>query len=86
MDEFIRWNLMVSRSTDVALRMLLAERGGGDSNMSGFVEEAVNREVLRQTVSDIRARNANTNGAQVAQSIDAELSATRKAFWPDVRR
>lgn len=86
MDEFTRWNLMVARSTDVALRALLAERGGGESNMSGFVEEAVNREVLRQTVSDIRARNANTNGPQIAQLIDAELSATRNASWPDVRR
>ncbi len=85
MGKFARWNLTVSRSTDVALRTLLAERGEGESDISGFVEEAVNREVLRQTVSGIRARNADTKGLQVAESIDVELSATRKAFWTDAQ-
>ena len=67
MGKFARWNVTVSRSTDVALRTFLAERGGGETDISGFVEEAVKREVLRQTASDIRARDADANGPQVAE-------------------
>ena len=86
MGQLARWSLKVSRDTDVALRTLLATRGGRKGDLSRFVEEAVNREVLRQTVSDIRARNADLNGDEIAELIDEELDATRAAFWTDVRR
>ena len=86
MGELARWSLKVSRDTDVALRTLLATRGGRKGDLSRFVEEAVNREVLRQTVSDIRARNADLNGDEIEELIDEELGATRAAFWTDVRR
>ena len=62
MGKFARWNVTVSRNTDVALRTFLAERGGGETDISGFVEEAVRREVLRQTVTDTPETNADTNG------------------------
>lgn len=86
MGKFARWNLVVSRSTDVALRTFLAERDGGESNMSGFVEEAVNREVLRQTASAMRARNADMNEAEVARLVSEELSAIREEHWANARR
>jgi len=86
MGELARWSLKVSRDTDVALRTLLATRGGRKGDLSRFVEEAVNREVLRQTVSDIRSRNADLNENEVAGLIDEELGATRAAFWTDARR
>ena len=44
MGELARWNLKVSRETDLALRTLLATRGGRKGDLSRFVEEAVNRE------------------------------------------
>ena len=47
MGELARWSLKVSRDTDVALRTLLASRGGRKGDLSRFVEDAVNREVLR---------------------------------------
>src|SRR3546814_10090720 len=59
MGELARWSLKVSRETDIALRTLLATRGGKKGDMSRFVEDAVNREVLRETVRDIQARNAD---------------------------
>ena len=86
MGELARWSLKVSRDTDVALRTLLATRGGRKGDLSRFVEEAVNREVLRQTVSDIRSRNADLDEDEVAGLIDEELGATRAACWTDARR
>jgi hypothetical protein len=86
MDELARWSLKVSRDTDVALRTLLATRGGRKGDLSRFVEEAVNREVLRQTVSDIRARNADLDEDEVARLIDEERGTARAAFWTDARR
>jgi hypothetical protein len=42
--------------------------------------------MLRQTVSDIRARNAGLTEDEIAGLIDEELGATRAAFWTDARR
>lgn len=86
MGDLARWSLKVSRDTDVALRTLLATRGGRKGDLSRFVEEAVNREVLRQTVSDIRARNVGLNEDDLAGLVSDELGETRAAFWTDVRR
>src|SRR3546814_1041120 len=81
MGELARWNLKVSRETDVALRTLLASRGGRKGDLSRFVEEAVNREVLRETVRDIQARNVDTDPGEVEKLIDEELAEIRSAFW-----
>ncbi|NNM78613.1 hypothetical protein HJG53_17125 [Sphingomonas sp. ID1715] len=86
MGELARWSLKVSRDTDVALRTLLATRGGRKGDLSRFVEEAVNREVLRQTVVDIRARNAGVDDDEIARLVNEELGATRTAFWTDPLR
>lgn len=86
MGELARWSLKVSRDTDVALRTLLATRGGRKGDLSKFVEEAVNREVLRQTVSDIRMRNVGIDEEEVARLVDEELGANRTEFWADARR
>ena len=86
MGELARWSLKVSRDTDVALRMLLATRGGRKGDLSRFVEEAVNREVLRQTANDVRARNANLDEAEVLRLIDEELSAARAEAKAAARR
>ncbi len=85
MGELVRWTLKVSRDTDVALRTLLATRGGRQGDMSRFVEEAVNREVLRQTASEIRSRNARF-GDEVGERIYEELGAMRALFWTSARR
>jgi len=81
MGDLARWNLKVSRETDVALRTLLATRGGKKGDLSRFVEEAVNREVLRETVRDIQTRNADLDPAEVIKLIDAELATTAPSFW-----
>ena len=86
MGELARWSLKVSRDTDIALRTLLATRGGRKGDLSRFVEEAVNREVLRETIRDIQARHADTPGTDIEELIDEELAEMRGSFWTEHRR
>lgn len=83
MTELARWSLTVSRETDIALRTLLASRGGRKGDLSRFVEEAVNREVLRETVRDIRARNDGADPDEIERLIGEELDDMRAGFWAE---
>ena len=85
MTELARWSLKVSRETDIALRTLLATRGGRKGDLSRFVEEAVNRAVLRETVRDVRERNSDADPAEIERIVEAELGAARSAFWAEHR-
>ena len=86
MGDLTRWSLKVSRETDIALRTLLATRGGKKGYMSRFVEDAVNREVLRETIRDVQARNADANPDELQSLIDEELSSARASFWTKARQ
>ena len=86
MAEPARWSLKVSRETDIALRTLLATRGGRKGDLSRFVEEAVNREVLRETMRDIQARNIAASEDEIRQLVDDELGEMRRSFWSVPRR
>ena len=86
MSELARWSLTVSRDTDLALRTLLATRGGRKGDLSRFVEEAVSREVLRQTASDVRARNIDLDETEVLRLIDEELGIVRRGANIDALR
>ena len=81
MTEQTRWSLKVSRETDIALRSLLASRGGKKGDLSRFVEAAVNREVLRQTIREIHERNADLDPREVQELVDEELAEIRRAKW-----
>ena len=79
MGEQTRWSLKVSRETDIALRTFLAERGGRKGDLSRFVEDAVNRAVLRQTVQEIWERNASLAPEEVEKLVEEELYEVRRA-------
>jgi hypothetical protein len=85
MGELARWNLKVSRETDIALRTLLARRGGKKGDLSRFVEEAVNREVLRETVRAIQERNGSVAPEEIERLLDEELAAARADFGSEDR-
>ena len=78
MAEQTRWNLKVSRDTDIALRTLLAGRGARKGDLSRFVEEAVNREVLRQTIRELRESNAHVDSEEIQRIVDEEVAAYRR--------
>ena len=59
--------------------------GGRKGDLSRFVEDAVNREVLRQTVQDVRVRNADLDEAEVLRLVEDELGALRSEAGSHVR-
>ena len=81
MGELARWSLKISRETDVALRTLLATRGSRKGDLSRFVEEAVNREVLRETIRQVQARNVDASPDEIEKLVADELGDMRNAFW-----
>ncbi|MWC44716.1 hypothetical protein GQR91_13805 [Sphingomonas carotinifaciens] len=82
----VRWSLKVSRETDIGLRTLLATRGGKKGDLSRFVEEAVNREVLRATIRDVQSRNADADPDELERLIEDEVRETGSSFRAAGRR
>jgi hypothetical protein len=79
MSSTVRWSLVVSRETDIALRTFLAQRGLRKGDLSRFVEEAVRWRVLDSTVEKIRGRNRAVAPAEIDRAIDNALVAARSA-------
>jgi len=86
MSETARWSLKVSRDTDVALRTLLARRGGRKGDLSRFVEDAVDREVLREAMNEVHERNAGLDPDELERLIEEELESVRPKLWGEIRR
>ena len=59
-EEAVRWNIKVSKETDLSLRTFLGSQGMKKGDLSKFIEEAVRWRVFHRTVQDIKARNADT--------------------------
>ena len=72
-----RWNLVISDSTDRAVRTHLARTGGRKGDLSRFVDEAVRRRVLDLTVEAVKERNAEDDQRAILDAIDAEVDAVR---------
>jgi hypothetical protein len=83
MPDDTRWTVKVSKETDIAVRSYLAEHGGKKGDLSKFIERAVQKEVFRATLRDIRERNADLSEEQVQALVDEEVTAARKEFWRD---
>lgn len=77
MAEAVRWNITVSKETDLTLRTFLGARGGKKGDLSKFIEEAVRWRVLDRTVQDIRERNAGTDARELQHIIDDAVSEVR---------
>ena len=82
MGEAVRWNIKVSKETDLTLRTFLGSHGMKKGDLSRFIEQAVRAHVFRRTVEDIRARNADTDPDELQALIDdtvKEVRAERRA-------
>jgi Ribbon-helix-helix domain len=77
MEEAVRWNIKVSKETDLALRTFLGARGMKKGDLSTFIEEAVRRAVLRSTTQDIKARNAGSLPEVIQSIVDEAVSEVR---------
>jgi hypothetical protein len=81
-EEAVRWNIKVSKETDLALRTFLGARGMKKGDLSKFIEEAVRWRVFHRTVKDIKARNADADPDELERIIDeavAQVRAERRA-------
>lgn len=72
--ETVRWNIKVSKDTDVTLRAHLRARGAKPGDRSKFIAEAVRRRVLQCTVQEIWARNADANPDEIQRNADQVVS------------
>lgn len=77
LDADVRWNLKVSRETDLSLRTFLGARGMKKGDLSKFVEEAVRWRIFDRTVQEIKARNADTDPEELQDLIDATVREVR---------
>jgi hypothetical protein len=81
-EEAVRWNVKVSKETDLTLRTFLGSHGMKKGDLSKFIEQAVRAHVFHRTVQDIKARNAGTDPDEMQALIDdavREVRAQRRA-------
>ena len=77
MDEAVRWNIKVSKETDLAVRTFLGAQGAKKGDLSKFIEEAVRWRLFHRTVQDIQERNAATDPGELQRIINKTVSEVR---------
>ncbi len=77
MEQAVRWNIKVSKETDLTLRTFLGARGAKKGDLSKFIEEAVRWRVFHQTVEDIHKRNADLDPDELQKVIDENVKEVR---------
>jgi hypothetical protein len=74
-----RWNLVVSKETDIALRQFLASEGGGrKGDLSRFVEEAVKERIYDMTAQAIKNENASKSPEEIEEIVEEALAWARR--------
>lgn len=80
MPDATRWNLIVSRTTDDALRQFLASQGRGrKGELSRFVEEAVRARIFELTAEEAKQQNAKLTAEGITEIVDEALEWARRA-------
>jgi hypothetical protein len=77
MEEAVRWNIKVSKETDLALRTFLGSHGMKKGDLSKFIEQAVRAQVFHRTAQDIKSRNAGTDPGELQALIDETVREVR---------
>lgn len=72
-----RWTVTVSKSTDIALRSFLAQRGLKKGDLSKFIEEAVKWRVLDQTITEVREKFADMPPDDLQALVDEATGSVR---------
>ena len=73
----VRWNIKVSRETDLELRTFLGARGMKKGDLSKFIEDAVRWQIFHRTVEDIKARNAGADPDEIQRIADEAVGEVR---------
>lgn len=77
-----KWNLSVSEEADRTVRGFLAERGLKKGGLSDFVVKAAVREVMRQTVAEIQAANADLSADEAMKLANDAVTWARAQNRP----
>ena len=75
--EAVRWNIKVSKETDLTLRTFLGSHGMKKGDLSKFIEQAVRAHVFHRSVQDIKARNAGADPDELQALIDDAVREVR---------
>ncbi len=76
-EQAVRWNIKVSKETDLSLRTFLGAQGMKKGDLSKFIEDAVRWRVFHRTVQDIKSRNANNNPEELQGIVDEAVREVR---------
>jgi len=77
MEEATRWNIVVSKETDLTLCTFPGSRDMKKGDLSRFIEQAVRAHVFHRAVQDIKSRNADTDPDELQALIDDTVRAVR---------
>ncbi len=72
-----RWNLNIPEETDKAVRSFLARKGDSEGDLSKFTNDAVRREILRQTVLDIQTQNTDLSEEEAINLANEAVTSVR---------
>jgi len=73
-----RWTLVIPEKTDRMVRTHLARTGGKKGDLSKLVDQAVVKEVLRQTVDAVRRENADLSAEETMKLANEAVSWARE--------
>ena len=73
----IHWSVTVSEETNEALRQFLSKHG--DSDISKFIEKAVQEKIFRSTIQEVHDHNTAFHPEEIELAIDEAISAVRAA-------
>lgn len=82
MEEAVRWNIKVSKETDLTLRTYLGAQGMKKGDLSKFIEEAVRWRVFHRTVQDIKGQNAAIAPEALQRLVDKAVREVRAEHRP----
>jgi hypothetical protein len=77
MEEAVRWNIKVSKETDLTLRSYLDAQGMKKGDLAKFIEDVVRWCIFSRTVQEIKARNANTGPGKLQALINGAVREVR---------
>ncbi|MHB8414663.1 MAG: ribbon-helix-helix domain-containing protein [Acidiferrobacteraceae bacterium] len=86
MDSTARWTIKVSRDTDILLRTYLAQHGMKKGDLSKFIERAVQKEILAQTVADVKRGHTDIPPQELEALIDEAVCAVRADLRSEAHR
>ena len=80
-EEPVRWNIKVSKETDLTLRTFLDSQGMKKGDLSKFIEEAVRWRIFHQTVRKAREAFADVSPNELQKMIDEAVEDVRARHY-----